>query len=660
MTEYDLRRRQIVSLHLRNFCPPSPSPSTSSPSSPIVLHQVSLCISSSHSSSVYLTNPSDPCIHADWNLTHQASLARLKRFNITAWASKQGQEEWKYAWSREVDQDELQSLPGGLASRHFSRLPSNSLIIGMQTYPHSSSSTTRSNDKSPMQIRYYLVPSKQHRTTRQGSSKDRAIADEGHDKNPMASMEAHSEGEDYESSGSNSKSSDREGGYDSETALELSPSKRPGLQGRRRSSSRTIKNLNRDRRRTSSTAANTNPASSSTHTSREDKTRQWLLERERENQVLERSKWETRMLNSYDIQAFKEIISAQAEYTQEFSCLQGEKQEYAQMVQCPDGRFSLDRKRSHLQGRVETLTGIQEEEQNTIRTLRQRLASQKEELIRRRARLDFVKRSLKTGSSRDIHAQPSMSSLASRSRSLSTAIHNRRSTLLETVSQIYPIQLISASNLLYSICSLPLPLDLGSGPEEEISAALNVVCQVVLLCSWYLRTPLHYDMYLIGSQSLITDEISMIHGPRGFPLYSKGVEQYRFEYGVFLLNKNIEQLMNVHDIPVLDINHILPNLNNLLVTLSCPQQQDVSSSNGQQQLEEKKRMQSYKLIGKGEILLSTTTDQDKHKEIPTTDGQDGHVDQKDVANARTDSKALSWTASLFGRSSRSTTAATTR
>lgn len=25
-----------------------------------------------------------------------------------------------------------------------------------------------------------------------------------------------------------------------------------------------------------------------------------------------------------------------------------------------------------------------------------------------------------------------------------------------------------------------------------------------------------------------------------FPLYSKGVDTYRFEYGVFLLNKNIE------------------------------------------------------------------------------------------------------------------------
>lgn len=29
-----------------------------------------------------------------------------------------------------------------------------------------------------------------------------------------------------------------------------------------------------------------------------------------------------------------------------------------------------------------------------------------------------------------------------------------------------------------------------------------------------------------------------------FPLYGKGVDKYRFEFGVFLLNKNIEQVIN--------------------------------------------------------------------------------------------------------------------
>ncbi|KAF8530997.1 hypothetical protein JB92DRAFT_328243 [Gautieria morchelliformis] len=57
-------------------------------------------------------------------------------------------------------------------------------------------------------------------------------------------------------------------------------------------------------------------------------------------------------------------------------------------------------------------------------------------------------------------------------------------------------------------------------------------------------------------------------GPRMFPLYSKGVETYRFEYGVFLLNKNIEMLMMDRNLHVMDMRHTLPNLKNLLLTLT--------------------------------------------------------------------------------------------
>lgn len=45
-----------------------------------------------------------------------------------------------------------------------------------------------------------------------------------------------------------------------------------------------------------------------------------------------------------------------------------------------------------------------------------------------------------------------------------------------------------------------------------------------------------------------------------FPLYAKGVDRYRFEFGVFLLNKNIEQLMNAYGLIVMDLRHTLPNI----------------------------------------------------------------------------------------------------
>jgi hypothetical protein len=67
-----------------------------------------------------------------------------------------------------------------------------------------------------------------------------------------------------------------------------------------------------------------------------------------------------------------------------------------------------------------------------------------------------------------------------------------------------------------------------------------------------------------------------------FPLYAKGVERYRYEYAVFLLNKNIEmvsprnecmanrQLMQEASIKMVDLRHTLPNLKSLLLALSSP------------------------------------------------------------------------------------------
>jgi len=46
------------------------------------------------------------------------------------------------------------------------------------------------------------------------------------------------------------------------------------------------------------------------------------------------------------------------------------------------------------------------------------------------------------------------------------------------------------------------------------------------------------------------------------------VDTYRFEYGVFLLNKDIEILMADRDLRAMDMRHTLPNLKNLLLTLT--------------------------------------------------------------------------------------------
>ncbi|KAF8665091.1 hypothetical protein AX16_000559 [Volvariella volvacea WC 439] len=157
-----------------------------------------------------------------------------------------------------------------------------------------------------------------------------------------------------------------------------------------------------------------------------------------------------------------------------------------------------------------------------------------------------------------------------------------RTTLLSTLSSIYPIELLSPPDLLYTILDVPLPIPLSSNDpapplslpshksvnEDSVATALGYVAQVVQLLAAYLGKKLIYPVTCLGSRSLIRDNISAMVGPRMFPLFSRGVDTYRFEYGVFLLNKNIELLMSDRELRAMDMRHTLPNLKNLLLTLT--------------------------------------------------------------------------------------------
>eukprot|EP01097_Dermamoeba_algensis_P001118 TRINITY_DN1420_c0_g1_i1.p2 TRINITY_DN1420_c0_g1~~TRINITY_DN1420_c0_g1_i1.p2 ORF type:complete len:261 (-),score=58.76 TRINITY_DN1420_c0_g1_i1:175-957(-) len=65
------------------------------------------------------------------------------------------------------------------------------------------------------------------------------------------------------------------------------------------------------------------------------------------------------------------------------------------------------------------------------------------------------------------------------------------------------------------------------------------------------------------SRSTISDEISQQSYPK-FPLYSRGVDRTRFEYGVFLLNKNLEQLLGSQGVEIVSLRCTLPNLAKLI------------------------------------------------------------------------------------------------
>jgi len=62
------------------------------------------------------------------------------------------------------------------------------------------------------------------------------------------------------------------------------------------------------------------------------------------------------------------------------------------------------------------------------------------------------------------------------------------------------------------------------------------------------------------SRSLIADDISEPTTAQKFPLFSRGVDRKRFEYAVFLLNKNVEQILSSQDQNIISLRHTIPNL----------------------------------------------------------------------------------------------------
>lgn len=126
--------------------------------------------------------------------------------------------------------------------------------------------------------------------------------------------------------------------------------------------------------------------------------------------------------------------------------------------------------------------------------------------------------------------------------------------------------------------------------DYEVSAtALGYVAHVVSLVAAYLDVPLRYPLRLRASRSYIQDpappfdftaaDLGPVVSPSApqsgqkspveFPLFSEGQELTRSAYAVFLLNKDLEQLLNGLGVEAVGPRHTLPNLSRLLTTLLC-------------------------------------------------------------------------------------------
>jgi hypothetical protein len=93
---------------------------------------------------------------------------------------------------------------------------------------------------------------------------------------------------------------------------------------------------------------------------------------------------------------------------------------------------------------------------------------------------------------------------------------------------MFPIDLRSGPDLLFTILDVPLPIPQGttdpapplSLPEhkdvndDSIASALGYAALVVQLLATYTNRPLVYPLTFIGSRSIVHDGISAMVGPR--------------------------------------------------------------------------------------------------------------------------------------------------
>lgn len=155
--------------------------------------------------------------------------------------------------------------------------------------------------------------------------------------------------------------------------------------------------------------------------------------------------------------------------------------------------------------------------------------------------------------------------------SLPSKIKQEQARLATELMEIFPIEPLADGKFHFAIRDLILPsvFAINHFDTTQIAAALGFVAQVVVCLSRYLAIPLPYPITVCGSQSYITDDISLIkHGSTKFPLWTRGALLYRVEYALYLLHKDIDQLMGSLGLAVADLKQTLANLKNLLLVVS--------------------------------------------------------------------------------------------
>ncbi|WWC69673.1 uncharacterized protein I206_103616 [Kwoniella pini CBS 10737] len=301
--------------------------------------------------------------------------------------------------------------------------------------------------------------------------------------------------------------------------------------------------------------------------------------------VMERSLRETRMKKGVTFGGLHHLINLQAVIADTQRSIEDVRLKVDKLLIADEDWRGLRREISEKRSRIDWFRSKIADVEKLTRETQARSTLKEQDIEIRRNHLDGAEEAdeLRRGRGRDLEDE--IGKIEAERLSLLPQIHLLRAHHVQSLDNLFPIQPLDPSQLLYTILGVPLPIPIGTKDpappltmsefrvdEKTTAAALGYVALTVQILGNLggATGGLPYAITCAGSRSSVRDGTGVMQGLRSFPLYSKGVERFRFEYAVFLLNKNIEMLMQESSIRLLDLRHTLPNLKNLLLTLSSP------------------------------------------------------------------------------------------
>lgn len=163
------------------------------------------------------------------------------------------------------------------------------------------------------------------------------------------------------------------------------------------------------------------------------------------------------------------------------------------------------------------------------------------------------------------------------SQVMSSEIRRVQRTIVTTLATLYPIEINDMQASIRGLQAAEKSEYITFNPAE--AAVLGYIGHLVVLLAHYLDISLRYPIKCASSTSFILDPISVFpdtsdysgSGPpfslkrdRKYPLHWVKGSPERYRYGVYLLNKNIEQLLQGRGLVCGDVRDTLHNLAGLV------------------------------------------------------------------------------------------------